>query len=68
MIERKHVEKRLRRLNGMSADKLKAMHEANAQLAWQARCWSCRTTVSAPRTELEHMSCPHCGANLWSRT
>jgi predicted RNA-binding Zn-ribbon protein involved in translation (DUF1610 family) len=67
MSDKKAIEKRLRRSAGMSAEKVEAMHKANATAVWSARCWSCRATVEAPRTELEHMSCPKCGANLWSR-
>lgn len=66
-MEKKHIEKRLRRLYGMSADQVETMHKAAGSQMWWVRCWNCKRNVSMIRHELEHASCPHCGVNLWSR-
>lgn len=66
--ERKYIEKRLRRLAGMSPDRLNEMHKAAGSTEWWARCWSCRRPNQRTRDELDHAHCTHCGVNLMSRT
>lgn len=68
MNERKHIEQRLRRLAGMSGDKLQAMHKAAGSQEWWTRCWSCKRPNQRTRDELDHANCQHCGVNLRSRT
>ena len=65
MSDQKHIEKKLRRMAGMSGDKLETLHKANASTPWRARCWNCRNWNIATRSELK--ICSHCGVNLWSR-
>lgn len=65
---KEHTERRLRRLVGMSPDKLEAMHKAAGSTMWWGRCWNCKRPSSRTRDEFEVATCPHCGVNLWKRT
>lgn len=66
-MDKKTIEARLRRLSGMSQDKLDEMHKAAGSTMWWARCWNCKRSVEFRRDMLDHTMCPHCGVNLTKR-
>lgn len=68
MSNQLRIERRLRRLAGMSPDKLAAMHQANGSTLWWAKCWNCKKQVTALRKEIEQSNCPHCGVALARRS
>lgn len=68
MTDRTHIERRLRRLAGMSPEKLAIMHEAQGSQLWWAKCWNCKKPVTALRKQIEDMDCPHCGVKLARRS
>lgn len=59
------IEKRLRRTAGMSDEARERMHKASEELPWTGRCWNCKTTFTALRSQIT--TCQHCGVNLWKR-
>lgn len=67
MNERQHIERRLRRLSGMSPERLNELHKASGSTEWWARCWSCKRASQRTRDEMDHANCPHCGVNLMKR-
>lgn len=60
-----HIERRMRRMTGMTADRREEVARLNENELWWARCWNCHKQVTGKRSELK--TCSHCGVNLWSR-
>ena len=67
MRERQAIESKLRRLAGMSPEKLAQMHAAAGSQMWWARCWNCRKQTQFRRDTLDHATCEHCGVSLARR-
>lgn len=60
-----HVERRLRRMMGMTPDQLQHLHAENENLQWSVRCWNCKKQNTGVRKTL--CTCEHCHVDLWSR-
>lgn len=66
--KRNYVERKLRRMTGMSAEAQEAMHRANYNTLWRARCRNCGQWSIADYQQILKVECIGCGQPLGKRT
>lgn len=65
-MSKQHIEHKIRRLTGMTAEARDAMHAANAKCQWRVRC-KCGHWTVADYDQILKLDCINCGLPLGKR-